>query len=164
MVEGHKRIAAGTITIDSRAVHHGDVQFAVIVAIEKGNSPADGFDDVVLLGCRDMRRRQPRWPGDVLELRNRRGNRRFRLGPGVKTGKSEEQSQNPSHLDRPGMRISFLVSYALPSEHAEFRISPCSAHGFSDSRLSRFLRRLCSMSLRYVASASVASFVRPARR
>src|SRR5437867_3569090 len=40
MVEGEERIAAGAITIDSRTVHHGNVQFAVIVAIEKSNSAA----------------------------------------------------------------------------------------------------------------------------
>ena len=164
MVEGDERIAASTIAIDGRAIHHGNVQFAVMVAIEKSNSAAHGFDDVVLLECRDMRRGQPRLSGDVLKLGKRRGDRRFCLGPRVKTGKSEEESQKPSHLYRPGMRIRFFVSYARPSRSPKFRVSPCSTHGFSDSRLSRFLRRLCSMSLRYVARASAASFVRPARR
>ena len=71
MVERNQRIATIAIMFNRGAVHHGNVQFAVVVAVRQGNAAAHGLDDIMLLGRRDMRHGQARLAGNILELRNR---------------------------------------------------------------------------------------------
>ena len=67
MVERNQRVATVAIMLNGRAVYHGNVQFAVIVAVKQGNAAAHGFDDIVLLSGRDMGYDQARLTGNVLE-------------------------------------------------------------------------------------------------
>ncbi len=70
MVERDERIAAIAIVFHGGAIHHGNVQFAVIVAVKQGDTAAHGLDDIMLLGRRDMRHTQTCLPRNILELRN----------------------------------------------------------------------------------------------
>ena len=67
MVERDERIAAVTIVFNRGAIHHGNVQFAVIVAVKQGNTAAHGLDNIMLLGRRDMRHTQIRLVRNILE-------------------------------------------------------------------------------------------------
>ncbi len=70
MVERDERIAAVTIVFNGGAIHHGNVQFAVIVAVKQGDAAAHGLDDIMLLGRRYMRDSQACPAGNILELGN----------------------------------------------------------------------------------------------
>ena len=46
MVERDHEISAGAVAIHGRAVHHHDIEFAVVVTVEQANAAAHGFDHV----------------------------------------------------------------------------------------------------------------------
>ena len=55
MPESDERIAAALlVAIDGRAVHHYDVEFSVIVAVEEADSAAHGFDHVIFFARGDV--------------------------------------------------------------------------------------------------------------
>src|SRR5215472_12443156 len=100
MVERDERVTACAIAIDGRAIHHRNIQLAVIIAIEESDSAAHGFDDVVLFGSGDMRGGQPCPEGDIFKLERRGSNRRLTLcfGEGRKAPKRQEEDQKQNNL------------------------------------------------------------------
>ncbi len=65
MPESDERIAAALlIAIDGGAIHHHDIELAVIVAVEEADSAAHGFDDVIFFARGDVGSGQTGMGGD----------------------------------------------------------------------------------------------------
>src|SRR4029077_2251636 len=54
MPECDEKIAALLVAIDGRAVHHYDIELAVIVAVEQADAAAHGFDHIVFFTRGDV--------------------------------------------------------------------------------------------------------------
>src|ERR1700683_1030378 len=68
MVEGDHRVAAVSVSFDRRAIDSDDVELAVVVAVDESYAAAHGFNDVLLVGRRNVCHRQSGFLGDVFEL------------------------------------------------------------------------------------------------
>src|SRR5258708_6423703 len=73
MVESDHGIATLLVAVHRGAVDHDDVELAVIVAVNKTDSSAHGFDDVALFGGREVGHSEPGLLCNVLKTRHRRG-------------------------------------------------------------------------------------------
>ena len=70
MIERDHRIAALAVALHGGTVDGDDVEFAVVVAIDQAHAAAHGFDDVLLVGRRNVRDRKAGLLRDVFELRD----------------------------------------------------------------------------------------------
>src|SRR5712664_179427 len=116
MVESNQRVATLAIMFNGGAIYHGNVQFAIVVAVKQADATAHRLDDIVLLGRGDMRRGQACLAGNVLEL-GRRRRWSFRLGHRGNERKEEGEGQDSDDYDRSRLRIRFVVSHSGPPGH-----------------------------------------------
>ena len=68
MIESDHRVSACAISRDRGTAHHEDVEFAVIIAVDETDASAHGFDNVFLVGRRNVRNSQAGCGGDVFKL------------------------------------------------------------------------------------------------
>lgn len=97
MIEGDHGIAALFVTVDRRAVHHNDVEFAAVIAVDKSDAPAHGFDDIALVRRGKVRDGNPSFLGYILETRNRRRRRRSLSEAGDGTTETQKEDANRAH-------------------------------------------------------------------
>jgi len=71
MIERDHRVTALPIAIYCRSVHGDNVELAVIVAVDQSDSSAHRFDDVLLVGRRDVRDGETGLLRDVFKFRDR---------------------------------------------------------------------------------------------
>lgn len=70
MVERDHGIATLPVTIDGRSIYGDDIQLAVVVAVDKANSAAGGFNDVKFIRRSDVGNCETGLLADVLKSGN----------------------------------------------------------------------------------------------
>ena len=71
MVERDHGIAALAITRNGRTVDGDDIEFAIVIAIDEANAATHGFDNIFLVGRRNVRDGKAGFLRDIFKLRQR---------------------------------------------------------------------------------------------
>jgi hypothetical protein len=69
MVESDHQVTAVAIMFHRRTVDRDDIEFPVIIAVDETNSPAGGFNNIVLLRFGNVRNAKASLPGNVFKSR-----------------------------------------------------------------------------------------------